>query len=188
MRSDGRLIMKFNTNDRLEQKGYSIKMLSINDSQKVQELCNTCSDYFLLEEGQITGCESKDLFQALPPNKTMEDKFVIGLYDQSSNLVGIMDLVRDYPDQDVWMLGLLLISPKYRRSGAGRDFHDSIMKSMVQEKANTSRVGVLSSNLSACKFWSEVGYVHLKEVQIDIGTSKGKVVNVMTKDLESVIE
>lgn len=46
-------------------------------------------------------------------------KLTLGVYE--TDLVGIVDVVRDWPRTGTWLIGLLLLAPDARRSSIGAD-------------------------------------------------------------------
>jgi len=108
--------------------GYKIAQLSKQNYDIVEELCNKCSDYFILSGGALpTKDDVSALFTDLPPNKSLEDKFLLGIY-RYNNLIGIIDIVRDYPIISEWTIGLLLLEPKERGRGLGTVIHEALVK------------------------------------------------------------
>jgi hypothetical protein len=94
--------------------GYNIKQLSKDNNNIVEKLCEKCTDYYILSDGVFPSKEEIDkIFIDLPPNKNFEDKFLLGAY-KSGELVGIVDIIKDFPTIGEWMLGLMLIEPEER--------------------------------------------------------------------------
>lgn len=161
--------------------GYKIKKLSIQDIDIVEELCNKCSDYFILSGGTLpTKDDVNNLFTDLPPNKNLEDKFLFGIY-KSNNLIGIIDIIRNYPTVSEWTIGLLLLEPKERGRGLGTVIHEALVRWAKSLGAKRFRIGVINDNDSACRFWTNLGYVKVKEISMDI-VSKKHIVNIMVME------
>lgn len=158
--------------------GYKIeKLLKENDSI-VAKLCEKCSDYYILSGGVFPSKEEIDsMFNDLPPNKDLEDKFLLGVY-KSDELVGMVDIIKDFPTIGEWTLGLMLIEPGERGSGLGKIIHKELIKWAKDLGAKTFRIGVIENNQKAFKFWSNLGYTKIKEVKMDF-KSKTHVVNIM---------
>lgn len=161
--------------------GYKIIQLSKQNYDIVEELCKKCSDYFILSGETLP---SKDdvsaLFTDLPPNKNFEDKFFLGIY-KSDKLIGIIDIVRDYPTISEWTIGLLLLEPEERGRGLGTVIHEALVKWSKSLGAKRFRIGVINDNDRAFKFWSNLGYAKVKEIDMDI-VSKNQVVNIMVME------
>jgi len=121
------------------------------------------------------------LFTDLPQNKSFEDKFLLGIY-KSNDLIGIIDIIRDYPTISEWTIGLLLLEPKERGRGLDTAIHEALDKWAKSFGAKRFRIGVIDYNDRAFKFWLNLGYVKEKEINVDI-VSKNQLVNVMVKEL-----
>jgi RimJ/RimL family protein N-acetyltransferase len=159
--------------------GYKIKSLCADNYNIVEKLCEKCSDYFILQNGTLPSKEEVDeIFFSLPPDKNYEDKFVSGIYKFNDELVGIIDIVRDYPTAGEWMLGLMLIEPEERGSGLGKIVHKALVDWATDLGAKFFRIGVMEDNYKGANFWSALGYSKIKEVNINC-KEKTHVVNVM---------
>ena len=106
-----------------------IKIFYENNHKIVEELCEKCSDYYILHDGILPSKEELDeIFNTLPPNKNYEDKFVLGIYKFDNKLVGIVDIVRNFTIVGEWMLGLMLIEPQERGNGLGKIVHEALVE------------------------------------------------------------
>ncbi|OAA90485.1 GNAT family N-acetyltransferase [Clostridium ljungdahlii] len=160
--------------------GYKIKLISVDNHKIVDELCEKCSDYYILHAGILPSKEEIDeIFNALPTNKNYEDKFVLGIYKFDNELVGIIDIVRDFPTVGEWMLGLMLIEPQERGNGLGKIIHEALVEWAINLGAKSFRIGVIEENTKGINFWSALGYTKIKEVTMDFA-EKTHIVNVMT--------
>lgn len=159
--------------------GYRIESLCIDDCNIVEELCEKCSDYYLLVEGVLPSKkDAAEIFMDLPPNKDYEDKYVLGIFRYDNKLVGIVDIVKDFPDNSEWMIGLMLIEIDERGNGLGRIVHEELKKWAADLGAKSFRIGVVTENYKGMKFWSNLGYKKIKEVDMNF-TAKKHIVNVM---------
>lgn len=161
------------------ENGYTIKSISIDDCKIVEKLCIECSDYFILHDGTLPNTKDiKGIFFDLPPNKGYEDKFVLGIFTSQNKLIGIVDIVRDYPTVGEWMLGLMLIAPNQRNNGLGTTVHKIVSDWAMSLGAKSFRIGVIQENDKGNKFWSRLGYINIKEIDMEFTAKKHKV-NVM---------
>jgi ribosomal protein S18 acetylase RimI-like enzyme len=152
---------------------------------ELQAFYERCRDYFELVTGQPPGAdEAADLLRSLPRGKTHEDKFVIGLFDAPGHLVGVLDVIRDYPKPAEWYLGLLLFEPTLR----GRKLGDRVyhrLEEWVRAQGGTAlHLVVEEVNPGALRFWERMGF----QVRgMGIRTLKGKESAFirMTRELEA---
>lgn len=138
--------------------------------QAVKDLNGKCADYYLMHEGeQPTEKHALEIFKALPPGKNYEDKFVLGIFRDKNDLhginelLGIIDLVKNFPVEGEWMLGLFYIDPKERGKGLGKLVHQTLTQWAGKFGAKSFRIGVLEENYQGKHFWSGLGYRKVKE-------------------------
>ncbi|MTI67863.1 MAG: GNAT family N-acetyltransferase [Firmicutes bacterium] len=162
------------------QNGYRIKSLTIENIKLVESLCEKCSDYYILHDGILPSKkETKEILTALPPNKNYDDKFVLGVFKYNNKLIGIIDIIKDFPVIGEWMLGLMLIDPEERGNGLGKMIHKELVQWTINLGSKSLRIGVIEDNHKGIKFWSNLGYTKIKEVSMDF-TKKKHIVNIMT--------
>lgn len=147
----------------INDKTYMLRLIDDHEIDEVLDLFKQCPDYFEMVEGQPASEESVvNYFQALPPDKELEDKYSIGIYEVGE-LVGAIDLVKDFPAPGTWIVGLILLTPAIRRNGVGTAVHEYIKEIAKLEEVDTLRVGVLKSNIGAIAFSKAVGYIEAVE-------------------------
>ncbi len=138
---------------------YTFKDITSEDEEIVQDLCIQCNDYFLTSQGKpISGGEAKEIMKELPLNKDYIDKINIGVYNPSNEIVGFVDLIKDYPNIGNWIIGLLLISPIERRNGLGTIIHNEILNMIIKNNGEKISLGVLLENEGGLLFWKSIGY------------------------------
>ncbi len=126
---------------------------------ELQAFYEHCADYFELVTGQPPGPnEAEELLASLPRGKTHDDKFVIGLFDAPGHLVGVLDVIRDYPKRGEWYLGLLMFAPEWRSRRLGdRVYHR--LEGWVRELGGTAiHLIVEEQNPDAMRFWQRMGF------------------------------
>ncbi|BEP28158.1 GNAT family N-acetyltransferase [Helicovermis profundi] len=153
-------------------KNYTLRLLNDEYLEEIQNLCNNCSDYYLLDKGSVADSDAaQKILEALPNGKTYDDQFNLGIFNKSNSLIGLINIIKDYPYSNVWMLGLLMIDPSERNNGLGKLIHKEIVNIVKEENANKIRIGVLKDNINALKFWNSIGYKLEKETEIDRGNN-----------------
>jgi len=85
-------------------------------------------------------------------------------------------LSKNFPVDGEWMLGLLLIEPEERDNGLGKLIHKGSVQWAVKVGSKSFRIGVIEDNHKGKRFWSDLGYIKIKEVT----NPKKHIVNVMT--------
>ncbi|SRR5713101_6121409 len=130
-----------------------------DDGPDLQALFEESSDFFDLTAGLPPGpAEVQSLFAALPEGKTYDDKHVISLFTKPEGLIGVIDVVRDYPVPGSWWMGLMLLRPAMRGRGKGGIVFRSFMEWAAAGGARDIYLSVKTQNEGAFKFWSRMGF------------------------------
>jgi GNAT superfamily N-acetyltransferase len=142
----------------VKEENYEIRLLGARNEAELQDLCERCHEFALLTEGQLPGPKAGfDILNDLPPVKEMEDKRVLGVYDEGL-LAAVVEMVKDYKTVGEWIIGLLLIDPEKRGNGLGSAIHDYIIEYVSQNGGSLLRIGVIEENIRGMNFWKRMGY------------------------------
>lgn len=126
---------------------------------ELQAFYEECRDYFELATGAPPGPdEAAALLHALPRGKGADDKFVIGLFDAPGHLVGVLDVIRDYPGPRAWYVGQLLFGPSSRGRGLGERVYRRLQDWVRAEGGAALHLIVTESNPRALQFWRRMGF------------------------------
>jgi GNAT superfamily N-acetyltransferase len=88
------------------------------------------------------------------------DKILLGIMPAGGGpLVGVIDAFRDYPEQGVWYIGLLLFDPAARRGGLGAQVLETLAAEAKRTGAHELQLNVVEQNALAHAFWSRHGFV-----------------------------
>jgi len=125
----------------------------------LRELLERSHAFMTLAFGALEPDAAEQLLEGLPPDKTPEDKFALGLYEEGTKkLLAVLDSVRAFPESDEWMLGLLLIDPDRRRAGLGARFVRAFEQWVKGQGASGIRLVVQEQNPDALRFFMREGY------------------------------
>lgn len=128
-------------------------------SPELQAFFEGCRDYFELVTGQPPGpTEALDLIRALPRGKTDADKFVVGLFDAPGHLIGVLDVIRDFPRPREWYLGLLLFEPTLRGKKLGDRVYRRLEEWIRAQGGTAVHLIVEEVNPGALRFWQREGF------------------------------
>ena len=145
--------------------GYSVVRLTATDSAAaahLQELFERCTDFHELSEGAPTRpTAGPEELAMLPPGKDLADKFPFGVYAAPGRMVGYLELMRDYPTEHEWWVGLLLFDPAVRRQGLGGRIFRAAAEWVSAQGGSMIRLGVLEQNPDALRFWRRQGFHEL---------------------------
>jgi GNAT superfamily N-acetyltransferase len=144
-------------------EGYKLAYITEDEVPQVGMLLERCADYLDLVAGlPPSPALAHNLFTAVPPEKGYEDKILLGVWAEPAKLVGLLDVVRDYPTQGVWFLGLLLLEPAQRRQGDGTQIYRAFEQWAKTLGAKEIRLSVAQQNEVALRFWRRLGFTELE--------------------------
>lgn len=167
---------------KIVDENIKIVSLDLDDIISVDQLCNECEDYFLMVNGAPhTKEDSEEILAALPPEKELKDKFVLGIF-YKEELIGVIDLIKDYPVIDQWIIGLFLLKEKDRNKGIGKLVHNALIEMVLKDSGKSLTLGVVKENIKGLKFWEDLGYKTIKETDVTLG-DKVKKAYVMVMEL-----
>jgi GNAT superfamily N-acetyltransferase len=152
---------------------------------ELQAFYERCRDYFELVTGQPPSpTEAADLLAAVPRGKTRDDKFVIGLFDAPGHLVGVLDVIRDFPKAGEWYLGLLLFEPTLRGKKLGDRVYHRLEDWVLAQGGGAIHLIVEEVNPGALRFWQRMGF-EVRGMGKRLLKGKESVFIRMTRELEA---
>lgn len=136
-----------------------VKRLGTQDVPALQSLLECCRDFLELTHEAPRPDAAHEFLENLPDGKTLEDKFVFGLYeDGTKELVGVIDIVRNWPTRDEWIIGTFLLEPTRRNTGLGARVHRDLEQWVRGQGATGLRLVVQVQNPAGLRFWQRQGY------------------------------
>jgi GNAT superfamily N-acetyltransferase len=161
----------------------SLRLLDQADTPALQNLLERCADFSLLVEGEPpTAHAAQDMLADLPPGKSLEDKFLLGIFRENI-LLGVLDAVRGYPQEGVWWISLLLLDPAQRGRGAGEKALNTVAALAGEQGARALMLGVVEENVRGLQFWQRMGFKLVEIRPPSLFGRKQQVVRVMSKEL-----
>jgi GNAT superfamily N-acetyltransferase len=138
---------------------YQVTRLTGENLAGLQKFLERCPDYFELVEGRaVRPREAADLLADCPPGQSAADKLLLGVFDATHRLAGILDVVPDYPVQGAWFIGLLLLDPAFRSRGLGQRLYGAFEAWAARSGASRIDLGVVEANTGAARFWTRRGF------------------------------
>jgi|SRR5579884_410424 len=125
----------------------------------LQRLLERDPEFFELEFGLPPGpSEAQSAYVSLPEGKSYEDKFLLGIF-RASELIGVIDVIRDYPRTGVWTFGTIFVDPGTRREGIGTAAVEGVQRQVARCGGDRLRGVASNRNLAALAFAAKLGYV-----------------------------
>jgi diadenosine tetraphosphate (Ap4A) HIT family hydrolase/GNAT superfamily N-acetyltransferase len=132
-----------------DQDELRFEPLGMNDLPYLQELCESCADYYhLMTGGPVPRSEADVLYTLRPETASLDDKFLVAV-KRGRRLIGVLDLYRHYPRRQLAWLGLLLLHPDLRGYGYGTAMISWMLQWAKEQGCSRIRVGIADDNLRA---------------------------------------
>jgi GNAT superfamily N-acetyltransferase len=168
----------------VEEQDYSVRLLTYEDVKALQRLYEKCVDYMLLVDGHPAGQNAaEEEFQDLPPGRSADDKFMFGIVDPLNELIGVLDVMRWYPDEATWWIGLLLLVPEIRSQGVGKKVLKGFTEYVKMNGGKAIMLGVVEDNERAYQFWSKMGFEFIRDTEPRSFGNKTQIVHIMSQKL-----
>lgn len=147
----------------LLSKKYTVRKLNELDVVETYELCRKNTLYyqycppFVTKESIISDMDS------LPPNKELNDKYYIGYYDRE-NLIAIMDLIMNFPDEMTAYIGLFMTDVDIQNKGIGSEIIEELCVYLKDIGMAKVRLGWVKGNSQAENFWHKNKFVEIGQL------------------------
>ena len=97
---------------------FEVRILEKSDVDIVYDLSIKNSIFYQYHPPMVTRESIMEDMDALPPRKTMNDKYYIGFFKRDK-LIAVMDLVMNYPKKKTAFIGLFMMDVNYQNKGIG---------------------------------------------------------------------
>ncbi|MDD2840455.1 MAG: GNAT family N-acetyltransferase [Rickettsiales bacterium] len=156
---------------------FNARLLDVNqDLDLVQKFLEHNEDFFKLTTGKgVDKNEGKLFFDNLPQNKKIEDKFIIGIFDNNV-LIALIDLVQGFLEESQWVMGSFIIDKDFRHKNIGMRLLQILEELLVTFKVNILRIVVQEYNPNAVKFWVKNGFVEIQRLPHPVFSEKSNVI------------
>jgi RimJ/RimL family protein N-acetyltransferase len=155
------------------------------DEARLQSLFEADPDYFKIAEGAPPGpAAANGLLSDLPQGKEYRDKFDYAVTDRDGALVAVIDLLRGYPEDKIWFLGLLFIAPANRNKGLGTRALEAIFAHVQKQGGSALRLGVVRGNVKARALYDRMGFQFIRESERACANGFTVVIDVLERGLQ----
>ena len=148
------------------------KLIDVSTDLRMQEALNiykSNSDYFAMTSSRpITMLNVDKDMKSIPLDVDMSQKNY-KLISIDSNIVGIIDYITSYPEEDEVYIGLIMIDSKFHRNHIATnvvEFMENYFKKLGFIKVELS---VIKDNTAAVSMWNAMGYRFKSEKVTSVG-------------------
>lgn len=127
---------------------------------ELQRVLEGAPTYFELVDGAPAGAtEARETYAARPEGAAPEDKHVLGVYLDGA-MIGVVDLIRGFPDARTAMLGLFVLAEAWQGRGLGARAYRRVEEYVrAWRTCERIRLGVVAANARVVPFWEAMGFV-----------------------------
>jgi len=135
-------------------KQYNVRMLTDTDVAAVYALCKENSLYYQYCPPFVTEDSIRADMAALPPHKTMEDKYYLGFF-KDEVLVAVMDLILGFPKEETAFIGFFMMNKEYQGRGIGTALMEEVYAYLEKCGYCFVRLGFAKGNPQSEHFWTK---------------------------------
>ncbi len=141
--------------------------------------------YFMAVNGEPSqpGEAHDEIHGALPAGWPYTKKWVIGYVDATGSIAAMANLVSDLLAPTVWHIGTFIVATSRHGSGDAQALYRSLQSWAANSGAQWFRLGVVSGNARAERFWEREGFM---QTRLRTGVTMGQLTHtlrVMVKPL-----
>lgn len=118
----------------------------------VLEILNSNPHYNILENGNPLRTKEEARNDFLNSNTESYLVFLENKY------AGIIDFLKNNPNDNCPWIGLFMIRGEHHFKGYGKTAYNLFEERLKQQSLNKVRIGILSENIGAKKFWTSLGF------------------------------
>jgi ribosomal protein S18 acetylase RimI-like enzyme len=133
----------------------------------LQRVAESDEDYFLRVTGHPPGpADAQSTLMFVPEGRSPDDKAPFGVW-ADDELVGLLDLLLRYPDDETIYIGLLLIDRAHQGQGVGTAAIRALERDLLPRWpwARRLRLSVVRANDQTLGFWRRLGFTETGEVR-----------------------
>ncbi len=141
---------------------YEVRNLRETDVEDIYKLCLGNELYYKYCPPPVTEESILADMNALPPNKSKEDKHYIGFYDKDK-LIAVIDLIDGFPDDKTAFIGFFMTDTSVQNNGVGSRIITELCEDLYSRDFSFVRLGWVKGNPQAEHFWKKNGFAETGE-------------------------
>lgn len=138
-------------------KEYTVRPLNEGDLEAMFALCLSNPLYYEHLKIQPTLENLREDLTALPPDKTMGDKFFVGFFS-GKRLIAMLDLIDGYPQAGTAFIGWFIMDAAEQGKGTGARIISDVLAACFRAGFHKMRLGCVKTNPQSTHFWRKMGF------------------------------
>ncbi|MBR5490733.1 MAG: GNAT family N-acetyltransferase, partial [Oscillospiraceae bacterium] len=143
---------------------YEVRALTEADIPLVVELMESNTLYYEYCGHSATAEDVKNDMSALPPGKTVEEKYYLGFFD-GKYLMAVMDFIDGYPDENTAFIGFFMVDKCIQGKKIGTAIIEKICLCCENWGYESIMLGYEKLNPQSSHFWQQNGFEAVCEAQ-----------------------
>ena len=94
---------------------------------------------------------------------SLSQKYSVRKFDENDSLVGLMDLILDYPEKEISFIGLFMTDTRYQNRGVGSGIISDVILCLKSSGYKEIRLGVDKGNPQSYSFWTKNKFTPIRE-------------------------
>lgn len=141
---------------------YTVRDLLPADVEMIYNVLKNNTIFYKYHPPMVTVESILEDMEALPPNKSYEDKHYIGFF-RKDTLVAVMDLIEHYPQHGTALLGFFAMNSNLQGQGVGSVIISDSVTYLTQLDFEKVRLGIDKGNPQSKAFWLKNGFAFTGE-------------------------
>lgn len=146
---------------------YQLRRLTRENVDEIYELESQNALYFEHCPPFITKQGILEELEALPPGKSIQDKYYIGFY-RENKLIAVMDFIDGYPEKEIAYIGLFMTDLSIQGKGIGTEIIDELCAYLAKSGYASVRLAWVKGNPQAEHFWLKNHFSPIKESKSNV--------------------
>ena len=136
---------------------FCVRRLTPDDAPIVYTLCRENTLYYRYCPPFVTEQSIIADMAALPPRKTLDDKYYLGFFDREK-LIAVLDLIAAFPDEKTAFIGFFMTDISVQHAGIGSGIIRELCAALPAAGFTAVRLGWVKGNPQAEAFWHKNGF------------------------------
>lgn len=138
---------------------YQVRQLDETDIPAILALCEKNPQYYEHCPPFVMPQTIREDMQALPPRKTMADKYYLGHFDDAGRLVAVMDFIDHCPNAETAFIGFYMVERSLQGRGIGSQIVEELFEYLTSLDYQNVRLGYVNGNKQSESFWKKNQFV-----------------------------
>lgn len=133
----------------------TVRLLKEADIPVILKLCEKNPQFYEHCPPFVTAQSIRDDMKALPPRKDAADKYYLGYFGKTGQLVAVMDFIDHCPDELTAFIGFFMMERSLQGKGTGSRIVTELTAYLKRCGYRNVRLGYVDGNKQSEAFWKK---------------------------------